>query len=100
MSDRHSTRSRFRLDPDVYLEHARAAIAQARGVATVEQSLAIARIRVRMHARANRHELGAWRLHPGPPPSEIVSCLNCGARGYLARDTGIETVAELLEACS
>lgn len=97
MSDCHSTRSRF---PD-YREAARASIAIARAGAapTLEQTIALERIRVRMHGRANRHELGTWREDPDADAGELLACIHCGRRGYVSRATGVAQVSELLEAC-
>lgn len=97
MSDRHSTRSRF---PD-YREAARASIAIARagGAPTLEQTIALERIRVRMHGRANRHELGTWREDPDASAGELLACIHCGRRGYVSRESGVAQVTELLEAC-
>jgi len=101
MSDCHSTRSRFPAGNPHYREHARAAIAIARAGEgpTLEQTVALERIRVRMHGRANRHELGAWRQDPAAAAGELVACVHCGARGRIERATGVADVAELLEAC-
>jgi len=97
MSSGNSTRSRF---PD-YREAARASIAIARAgqAPTLEQTIALERIRVRMHGRANRHELGAWREDPGTPAGELLACIHCGAVGRLSRLGGAANVVELLEAC-
>lgn len=101
MSDCYSTRSRFYSDNPHYREHAAAAVAIARtGVApTLDQSVALERICVRMHGRANRHELGAWREDPDVDAGEIVACVRCGRRAFLSRQTGQATIAELVEAC-
>lgn len=101
MSDCHSTRSRFPAGNPHYREAALASIALARAgqAPTLEQTVALERIRVRLHGRANRHELGAWRDDPDAAAGELVACLHCGARAFLARDTGVGQVAELLEAC-
>jgi hypothetical protein len=103
MSDCHSTRSRFPAGNPHYREHARASIALARqspGAApTPEQSVALERIAVRIHGRANRHDLGTWREDPAAPGGEFLACLHCGARAYLSRVTGAARVGEILEAC-
>jgi hypothetical protein len=101
VSDRHSTRSRFSVGNPHYREAARASIAIARtGAApSLEQTIALERIRVRMHGRANRHELGAWREDPDVSAGELVACSTCGACAYLSRESGRAQVTELLEAC-
>lgn len=98
MSESNSTRS---VGNTHYREAARASIALARAGAapTLEQSVALERIRVRMHGRANRHALGIWREDPDTEAGEILACSGCGRRAYLSRDTGLANVSELLEAC-
>jgi hypothetical protein len=92
VSESNSTR---KPDPDVYREHARAAIAAIRtGGASLEQEIVLARLRVRMHARANRHELGTWQTAAGAA-GELVVCVHCGARAYLDRATAREDSREL-----
>lgn len=101
MSSDNSTRSRlFDSNPN-YREAARASIAIARtgGAPSLEQTVALERIRVRMHGRANRHELGAWREDPDVAGGERLACIHCGAVGRLSRVSGAATVVELLEAC-
>lgn len=102
MSDSHSTRSRFLDGNPYYRSHAREAIAiaRARQAPTFEQSVALERIRVRMHGRANRHDMGAWREDPDTEAGEIVACSGCGARAYLSRSTGIANVSEILTRCA
>jgi hypothetical protein len=104
MSDCHSTRSRFPAGNPHYREHARAAIALARqspGAApTPEQALVLERIAVRMHGRANRHELGTWRENPDVPGGEVLGCLHCGALAYVSRQTGSADVRAILVRCS
>ncbi len=101
MSDRHSTRSRLFDDNPHYREAARASIMIARegGSPTLEQTVALERIRVRIHGRANRHELGTWREDPAAAGGELLACLRCGAVGRLSRVSGAATVVELLKAC-
>jgi hypothetical protein len=84
-----------------YREAARASIAIARagGAPSLEQAIALERIRVRMHGRANRHELGAWRPDPAGEALELLACIHCGAAGRLSRESGAANVVELLEAC-
>jgi hypothetical protein len=83
-----------------YRAHAREAIAAARaGGPTLEQSIVLERIRVRMHGRANRHDLGVWREDPDTEAGELVACSSCGARAYLSRLGGPANVAELLSRC-
>ncbi len=65
----------------------------------VDQAIALERIRVRMHGRANRHALGTWREDPDTTAGEILACSTCGRRAYLSRETGAAIVVELLEAC-
>jgi hypothetical protein len=65
------------------------------------QEIALARGRVRIHGRANAHELGAWRPDPDRPGSETIACLNCGAGATLHLATAGESISpRLLEACS
>jgi len=101
MSDCHSTRSRFPVGNPHYREHARASITVARaGTApTHEQTVALERIAVRMHGRANRHELGTWREDPDSTAGEILACSTCGARAFLSRATGAAVITEILGAC-
>lgn len=101
MSDPHSTRSAFLSGNPYYRAHAREAIAVVRAGAspTFEQSLALERIRVRMHGRANAHELGIWREDPDTSAGELVACSRCGARALLSRETGLAHVTELLKVC-
>jgi hypothetical protein len=102
MSESNSTRNRHSAGNPHYREAARASIAIARagGAPTHEQAVALERIRVRMHGRANRHELGIWREDPDTDAGgELLACVGCGRRAYLSRVTGIANVAELLEAC-
>ena len=101
MSDQNSTRSDFEIGNPYYRAHAREAIAIARaGLApTLEQAIALERIRVRMHGRANRHELGSWHDDPAAAEGEIVACSTCGARAVLSRNTGVAVVDELLARC-
>lgn len=98
MSRPHSTP----FEPGVFREHARAAIALVRAGAspTLAQTIALERIRVRMHGRANRHALGSWREDPAAPGGgELVACEACGARAFLSRETGVARIGEILEAC-
>ncbi len=101
MSDRHSTRSNSPAGNPHYREAARASIALARSGAapTLEQSVALERIRVRLHGRANRHELGTWRQDPAAAGVELLACIHCGAVGRLELASGAATLVELLEAC-
>lgn len=101
MSESNSTRSRHSAGNPHYREAARASIAIARagGAPTHEQTVALERIRVRMHGRANRHELGTWREDPDTEAGEILACMGCGRRAYLSRLTGAANVAELLAEC-
>ncbi len=101
MSDCHSTRSRFPAGNPHYREAARASIAIARAgqAPTLEQTVALERISVRLHGRANRHELGTWRDDPAGAGLELLACIHCGARASLSRQTGVAVVVELLEAC-
>ena len=105
MSESNSTRSRFAggaAGNPHYREAARASIAIARAGAgpTLEQTVALERIRVRMHGRANRHELGTWREDPDAGDGgELLACIHCGRRGYVSRSSGVAIVVELLEAC-
>jgi hypothetical protein len=99
VSESNSTRSTVPARNPHYREHARAAIAALRaGGPSLDQANAIARIRVRMHGRANRHELGTWR-DADAAGVELIACLHCGAAAYLDRATATERVVELLEAC-
>ena len=93
MSDSNSTRSPFR--PTLLRRHAALAVEIYRqdAPATLEQLTAIARIRVRLAARGNRHELGAWRRDAGV---DVITCSTCGARARLELSTGLEDVRELL----
>jgi len=97
MSNGNSTRSG---NPH-YRRAARASIeiARAGGSPSADQAIALERIRVRMHGRANRHELGAWREDPAAAGGELVACIHCGAVGRLSRLGGPANVVELLEAC-
>jgi len=101
VSDSHSTRSAFPAGNPHYREAARASIAIARAgqAPTLQQSVALERIRVRLHGRANRHDLGTWREDPDASAVEIVACSRCGARAHLSRATGVAVVSELLKAC-
>ena len=102
MSESNSTRIRHSAGNPHYREAARASIALARGggAPSLEQAVALERIRVRMHGRANRHELGTWREDPDAGAGgELLACIHCGRRGFLSRVTGAAAVTELLEAC-
>jgi hypothetical protein len=101
LSDANSTRSSFLNGNPYYRAHAREAIAAARaGLPTLEQTIALERIAIRMHGRANRHELGMWEDDPAAAGVELVACATCGARARLSRTTGAAEVTELLVRCS
>lgn len=100
MSDCNSTRSPFR--PTLLRRYAARAVEIYRrrresptAAIALEQLINLARIRVRLAARANRHELGAWRL-ADTAGAEHIACSHCGARAYLVRVTARENVDELL----
>jgi hypothetical protein len=97
MSDGNSTRNR---NPH-YREHARAAIAIARDGAgpSLEQAIVLERIAVRMHGRANLHELGTWRQDPAAADVELLACTGCGRAARLSRSTGVADVAGILARC-
>lgn len=74
-------------------EHARAAIAGAGAVP-------LARLRVRAHGQANRHNLGIWREDPDRPGVETIACIHCGAGASLDVDDARESVSDaLLKVC-
>jgi len=92
VSDSNHTRSQFR--PTLIRRHAALAVEIYRSPApSLEQLTAIARIRVRLAAHGNRHELGAWQRNAGV---DVIACSACGARARLELATGLEDVGELL----
>ncbi len=83
----------------LYRRHARQAIKLYRqGEATLPQLIAIARIRLRVHARANRHTPAGWT--DAGAAAEVLTCSRCGAAGRLELETGVDLPGGLLEACS
>lgn len=64
---------------------------------TLHQLIAIGRIRLRLHARANRHTPNGWT--PAGPAADVLTCSRCGAEGRLELETGVEIPGRLLEAC-
>jgi hypothetical protein len=92
LSESNHTRSQFRTN--LLRRHAALAVELHRSPApTIEQRIALARIRVRLAARGNRHELGKWDRAGA---LDVAACFHCGARARLDVHTATEDVGELL----